>query len=107
MSTPEGKVKDKVKDILREFGVYWHCPVQNGMGAPGLDFWCCHNGVFFGIETKAPGKRPTPRQAITIDNVRKAGGVVFVIDGTYDDPTILTTYEGLKLWLTAQRRPTP
>lgn len=104
MSTPEGKVKDKVKEILREFDVYWHCPVQNGMGAPGLDFWCCYRGIFFAIETKAPGKTPTPRQLITIAQVRKAGGMVFVIDGTYGvDAAVLTTYEGLRLWLMSKR----
>lgn len=99
MSTPEGKVKDKVKAILKAHSVYWHCPVQNGMGAPGLDFWCCHRGRFFAIETKAAGERPTPRQELTIKAVRDAGGIVFVIDGTYDEPTVLTTYEGLTLWL--------
>lgn len=79
--TPEGKTKNLVKDVLKAHGAYWHCPVQNGMGAPSLDFICCFNGRYFAVETKAPGKKPTLRQEITISEIEKAGGKVFVIDG--------------------------
>jgi len=56
-------------------------PVQNGMGAPSLDFIGSYKGYFFAVETKAPGKKPTPRQEVTIETIRAAGGAVFVIDG--------------------------
>lgn len=79
--TPEGKVKAEIKTILNEHGVYSFMPVQNGMGAPALDFHCIHYGRGFCIEAKAPGKVPTPRQEQTMINVRKAGGMCFVIDG--------------------------
>ena len=78
--TPEGKVKAKVKELLKEHGSYWHCPVQNGMGAPSLDFVCCHRGLYFAIETKAGNKQPTPRQEITINQIRLAGGLAFVVN---------------------------
>ena len=78
--TPEGKVKDVVKEELNHIGAYWHMPVQNGMGRPSLDFNGCYKGMFFAIETKAPGKEPTPRQLITIREIEQAGGLVFVID---------------------------
>ena len=81
MSTPEGKVKDAVKDILKKHGVYRHMPVQGGYGAPSLDFICCFKSRYFGVETKAPGKKPTPRQELTIKAIEDAGGKVFVIDG--------------------------
>lgn len=81
MSTPEGKVKEAVKKVLTKYGAYWHCPVQNGMGAPSLDFICCFHGWYFGIETKAPGKKPTLRQMNTMEKIKAAGGFVFVIDG--------------------------
>jgi VRR-NUC domain. len=81
--TPEGAVKAKTKRVLAEFeGVYYHMPVQNGMGAPTLDFVGCCHGKYFAIETKAPGKKPTERQWRTIINIRAAGGTVFVIDGS-------------------------
>lgn len=89
--TPEGKVKARVKALLTEHGAYYHMPVQAGYGAPALDFWVCHNGRFAGIETKAPGKKPTPRQKLTIEQVVEAGGVAMVIDGT--------DYEELEEWL--------
>lgn len=81
MATPEGKVKAKVKEILDEAGAYHHWPVQNGMGAPCLDCHGCHCGRYFAIETKAPGKHLTDRQAKTMRQIQAAGGKVFMIDG--------------------------
>lgn len=80
-STPEGKIKDKVKKMLATFGdkVYSHWPVMNGMGSPTLDCIVCAWGVYIGIETKAPGKNPTPRQVLTMTQMTNAGGLVFVI----------------------------
>ena len=78
--TPEGRLKNKVKAVLKEHGAYWHCPVQNGMGSPSLDFVCCHRGAYFAIETKAGNKKPTPRQETTINQIREAGGLAFVIN---------------------------
>ena len=77
--TPEGKVKEQVKKLLKQHGAYYHMPVQNGMGAPTLDFVGCFKGKFFAVETKAPGKKPTPRQELTMADMRKAGGMVFVV----------------------------
>lgn len=80
MATPEGKVKNKVKDLLKKYNAYWHCPVQNGMGSPSLDFICCIRGKYFGIETKAGNKQPTPRQESTINAIQLAGGRAFVVN---------------------------
>jgi hypothetical protein len=78
--TPEGQVKDKVKKAFDRLPHrYRFCPVQNGMGAPGLDFYTCVHSNFVAIETKAPGKRLTARQLVTVSNIVAAGGVVFVI----------------------------
>jgi hypothetical protein len=80
--TPEGRVKAQVKKILAGYEDLWqHWAVQNGMGTPTLDCTGWYRGRAFAIETKAPGKEPTPRQIITIDKMEKAGGKVFVIDG--------------------------
>jgi hypothetical protein len=81
VATPESKVKEKVKAVLQKHGAYWHCPVQNGFGAPSLDFVCCYNGLYFAVETKAAGKKMTPRQVLTTQQIEKAGGKVFLIDG--------------------------
>lgn len=93
--TPEAKVKARVKKILESGGAYYHCPVQNGMGAPTLDFVGCSVGRFFAIETKAAGKKPTARQQHTIRKMIEAEADVFVIDGTENT----TTYEDLDRWI--------
>jgi hypothetical protein len=78
--TPEGRVKHLVKKMLAEFtGLHAHWPVQNGMGSPTLDCIVCCRGYYVAIETKAPGKHPTPRQELTIEHIKAAGGLVFVI----------------------------
>ena len=79
--TPEGRVKEEVKKLLKKFGIYYFMPVQTGMGKPGLDFYCCHRGRFFAIETKVLGGRPTPRQRRTMDEIEAAGGATFLVDG--------------------------
>ncbi len=95
MTPPEGKVKAKVKNAIGTFlpRSYRFMPVQNGMGAPGLDFYYCISGYFVAIETKAPGKKMTTRQVITASAIRDAGGLVFVVDG---DETLKEMLECLK-----------
>lgn len=85
--TPEGKVKNAVKKVLIEYNAYWHCPVQNGMGSPSLDFVCCYHGKYFAIETKAANKQMTDRQRVTSGLMEDAGAKVFLINevtGTTD-----------------------
>lgn len=78
--TPEGKIKAQIKRMLGKYPrVYYHMPVQNGMGEPTLDFVGCCNGYFFAVEAKAPGKKPTARQLLTMDNMRAAGAFVFLV----------------------------
>lgn len=80
--TPEGRVKSRVKDILTAYKphVYGNWIVQNGMGTPTLDYIGCCCGRYFSVETKAPGKKPTARQAKTVADIEIASGRVFVID---------------------------
>lgn len=82
MSTPEGRVKTYVKRRMRECwpACYQFCPVQNGLGAPSLDFLYCIHGRWLAIETKAPGKKPTPRQLVTMREIQNAGGQVWIVD---------------------------
>lgn len=82
--TPEGRVKVKVKKLLAQYGAYYHMPVQNGMGAPSLDFVGCYLGRFYAVETKAPGKQLTARQLITAEAMSNAGGWVFAVSTDED-----------------------
>ena len=91
--TPEGKVKAAVREVLKAHGAYWHCPVQNGMGKPSLDFVGCHRGRYFAVETKAAGCRMTMRQQQTAAEITAADGVVFEVVGT-------SGIDALQHWLT-------
>lgn len=79
--TPEGKVKDKVKKILKELKAYYVMPATGGYGASGApDFIVCREGMFYGIECKANGNTPTALQSKHLSDIRDAGGMAFVID---------------------------
>jgi hypothetical protein len=93
--TPEGSVKKAISRVLLEHDdVYFYMPVPSGYGKATLDYIGCSHGRFFGIEAKAPGKNVTTRQERTIDDMRKAGATVFVIDGPG------TAMDELTIWLT-------
>lgn len=96
--TPEGKVKKRVKEILKAAGAYQHWPVQNGMGSPTLDCNGTYKGFGFSIETKAPGEKPTPRQLQTIEAKRAAKEYVLVVDGTDDYDCLKFMLEEMDHW---------
>ncbi len=87
MSTPEGAVKRKVSKLLKSYApdLYYAMPVPGGFGKQGLDYEGCYRGKFFAIETKAPGKKPTERQELTMRQMRAAGAIVFVTDGPLEE----------------------
>jgi len=93
--TEEGKVKEQIKRILKSYApyVYYHMPVQNGMGMPTLDFVGCAGSRFFAVEAKAPGKVASERQSLTAKNMSAAGGMTFVIDGAVQD------LDALRAWI--------
>lgn len=85
MSTPEGRLKIKVKAMLDALPhCYRFMPVQRGFGPAGLDFYCCINGAFVAVETKVPGVKLSPRQVVTATAIAKSGGLVLVIRDDYD-----------------------
>jgi hypothetical protein len=88
--TPEGKVKELVKKKLKTL-TYCHgnWPVQNGMGTQMLDWVGIVGARYVAIETKAPGKRLTPKQEGTIDAVRSAGGLAFVVSTPEEIDTMM------------------
>lgn len=87
--TPEGKVKERVKRLLKKYGAYWFMPVQTGRGKRGLDFHCAYYGKAFWIETKAGSAGMTPLQESTSTDMRQHGEVFLV----NDDPGTLLALE--------------
>jgi hypothetical protein len=79
--TPEGRIKIKIKKLLDSYAhhVYYFMPVQTGYGNRTVDFLGCICGVFFAIEAKKPGAVPTAIQNATLERIREAGGMTFVV----------------------------
>jgi hypothetical protein len=79
MSTPEAKVKAKLKAWLYARKSYWFMPVQTGYGSTTLDFLACWEGQFIAYECKAEGHKLTPRQKLVARQIVNAGGHVFKV----------------------------
>jgi hypothetical protein len=81
MATPESKVKDKIKKILKAHNVYYAMPMGTGYGNAGVpDFLCCVNGRFLAIEAKAGKGKTTALQDKNIDTIHDCGGHAYVIN---------------------------
>ena len=79
--TPEAKVKKKVVAQLKEMGAYYFYPVTGGYGASGVpDIVGCYKGIFFGIECKAGGNKPTALQEKNLTDIRMQRGIAVVIN---------------------------
>jgi len=80
-STPEGKVKDKIKKILKAHDIYYAMPHGAGYGNAGVpDFLCCWKGKFVAVEAKANGGRTTALQDKNISDIEASGGTAWVVD---------------------------
>ena len=80
-STPESKVKAKIKAILKAHGVYYAMPIGTGYGNAGVpDFLCCFNGRFLAIEAKANGGKTTALQDKNLRDIENAGGITCVLN---------------------------
>lgn len=80
-TTPEGKVKTKVKKILDQYGALHFSPMGTGYGVSGVsDIICLYRGRFIAIECKADEKKlPTALQLKFLERVQAWGGVGLVI----------------------------
>lgn len=87
-ATPEGKVKRRLTAMLKNHGVWYYFPGNNGFGRSGLpDIVAIIRGRFVGIECKADRtKKPTALQLKAGRDIEAAGGLWFLV---YDDETIL------------------
>ena len=78
--TPEGKVKEKVKKILKKRGVWFFMPRGSTFGTAGVaDIICCHEGRLLAIETKAGNNQPTKLQLNSLRSIVNHGGCALVV----------------------------
>jgi hypothetical protein len=76
MKTPEGKLKDEIKEYLSSLdGCFFFMPVPTGYGERGIqDIIGCLFGFYFGIEVKVRPNKETPWQARMRLRTKTAGG---------------------------------
>jgi hypothetical protein len=78
---PEWFIKQAVNLTLASYPEsYVFRSVPYGYGPSTVDYLVCHYGEFIGIETKAPGEKPTDRQRFILKQIELAGGAALVID---------------------------
>ena len=81
MSTPESKVKDKIKAICKSRGAYYAMPVMGGMASNGTpDFLICYKGRFVAVEAKAGKGKATPLQLVRLKEISKANGMALIVN---------------------------
>lgn len=80
-TTPEGKVKTKVKKLLDQYGALHFSPMGTGYGVSGVsDIIALYKGRFIAIECKADEKKlPTELQKRFLQRVIEWGGLGLVI----------------------------
>jgi hypothetical protein len=79
--TPEGKVKQQVKEVLKVLGAYYVMPVTGGYGNSGApDFLVCYGGRFVGIECKAGKGKPTGLQIKNLQSIEQSNGQSLIVN---------------------------
>ncbi len=80
-TTPEAKVKAKIKVLLKIYDVYYAMPIGTGYGNSGVpDFLCCVRGRFLAIEAKAGKGKTTALQDKNIKQIIASGGLAIVVN---------------------------
>jgi len=92
-STPEGKVKERVKKFLKANDIYFTMPFTAGYGASGVpDILVCYQGKFIAIECKAGGNKPTALQAEHMNRITQGGGIAVVVDENNTDAIMVQLF---------------
>lgn len=86
-TTPEGKIKRRLDNMLKKHKIWYFSPQSGPFGRAGIpDRLAVVKGRLIGIEAKSDHtKKPTPLQIKCMKDIDKAGGKCFVV---YDDVTI-------------------
>ena len=112
MTTPEGAVKNRVKQILADHDIIpaggkrelldedpdangWYYMPVNGTpyGVHGIpDFVGCARGLFFSVETKRDRGTMTANQQYRARGIQRGGGRFFLVEGS-------TGLDALENWL--------
>lgn len=102
-NTPEGKIKRKVVQVLKNNKVWYFFPASNGFGRAGIpDIIAIVDGLFVGIECKAdPSKKPTKLQVKCGEEIIEAGGMWLLVRCAEDCEELDKTINDLKKRVTS------
>lgn len=81
VTTPEGKVKQKISALLKALRVWYFMPQGGAFGRSGVpDYIACYKGQMIGIEAKASRtSKPTALQEQAMAQIEANGGKCFVV----------------------------
>lgn len=90
-TTPEGKVKDAIKGVLKAFDVWYCMPRGTVFGRSGVpDFLCCVNGKFLAIEAKAGKNTTSALQKQELQSITAHKGSAIVVSDAPGSIALLT-----------------
>ena len=76
----EKAFEQKVRKFLEDQGCWVLKTWSNGVQREGVpDLLVCCNGLFIGVELKAPKGKPSALQKWNIEKIRASGGVALVL----------------------------
>ncbi len=96
--TPEGKVKDIIRNYLKSKQIWFTMPVSAGYGTHGVpDFLICLSGRFVAIECKAdyPAKF-TDLQLKQLDEIERNGGLAIKVVGIEEAHKVVKRLDALE-----------
>lgn len=74
--TPEGRVKQRIDNLLKKHDIWYFKPRGTIMGRSGIpDYICCIHGNFIGIEAKAGKNTLTALQVKEKKDIENHGGL--------------------------------
>ena len=80
MKTPEGNLRDNVRNYLKTLKQCWYLKVHGGpmqlLGTP--DYLVLYRGQFYGLELKVGKNKPTRIQLHIMEKIKQAGGTATV-----------------------------
>lgn len=81
--TPEGYVKEDIREILKKYHVAYFMPKMSTYGSRGTaDFVCCYYGLYLEVEAKADKTRKqSAMQIYNEKKIKEAGGAYLLIHG--------------------------
>ena len=84
-------IKKYLATLPETFAWKEHAGQYGTAGIP--DIIVCHRGRFIALEAKVGKNQPTKLQAVTIEQIRKAGGTAAVVRSVADVKTIISELE--------------